>query len=260
MEQTYTNIPVDVILYLLEKNLSKPATKLYLLLRAYKNNGNGTAWIGRARIIKEAHIHKDDVKRARDELETSGLINIQHRSGKTPLVSFNDDVVPNRGTSTYGRPLPNKGTSTPPGKGDYTPPEKGDTTIMNTIMNNTNTSPTLAEEPNKTNTMGSHSVPAERPGKGNGDGKVKMVYMPEIQEALKEHFELTPNWKTKWSQEFLQWALAEGITPEQIATAAVTWNNDSRFSWRPPTLEGIRTSWITLTKRANEYTGAIDNI
>lgn len=260
MRQAYEPIPVDVIFYLLEKNLSKPAMRLYLLLRAYRNNGNGNAWIGRARIIKEAHIHKDDVKRARDELETSGLINIQYRSGKTPLVSFNDDVVPNRGTSTYDRPLPNKGTSTSPEKGDYTPPEKGDTTITNTNTNNTNTNPTVANEPTMTNTMGSHSVPAERPGKGNRDDKVKMLYMPEIQNALKEHFELTPNWKTKWNQEFLQWIVAEGITPEQIATAADNWNNDGRYSWRPPSLEAIRTSWLSLNKQANGYTGAISGV
>lgn len=67
-----------------------------------------------------------------------------------------------------------------------------------------------------------------------------------IKESLKNYFKLTPNWETKFNREFLQWAIQENASPEQIKHAAQVWGKDRRFNWAPPNLKGIQEHWLQL--------------
>jgi DNA-binding Lrp family transcriptional regulator len=69
-----------------------------------------------------------------------------------------------------------------------------------------------------------------------------------IQDAIAKHFRLTPRWETKEGSQWMEWAMAEKITPEQIEAAAELWRVDKRFNWSIPTLKGIRDHWLELAQ------------
>jgi hypothetical protein len=79
------------------------------------------------------------------------------------------------------------------------------------------------------------------------DGILDYQLRPKsIQDALRDFFRLTPNWETKFNREFMQWAVAEKITPEQVKAAAELWRSDKRFNWSVPSLKGIQEHWLEL--------------
>lgn len=79
------------------------------------------------------------------------------------------------------------------------------------------------------------------------DGMLDLQFKPrQVQEAIKAHFHLTPNWRTKSNGEFMQWAVAERITPEQVERAASTFRSDKRFNWQAPSLKAIQEHWLDL--------------
>lgn len=71
-----------------------------------------------------------------------------------------------------------------------------------------------------------------------------------IRKAITEHFRLNVNWETKTSRQFLEWAHGEGITAEQVKTAADVWRMDKAFNWQVPTLKGIFEKWQMLMDAA----------
>jgi hypothetical protein len=68
----------------------------------------------------------------------------------------------------------------------------------------------------------------------------------QLQQALADHFKLTPNWEAKYNRQFMEWAVDEKITPEQVRAAADLWRSDKRFNWQVPTLRGIQEHWLDL--------------
>jgi hypothetical protein len=134
---TYTNIPNYILFYLFEQkrgDLSRTALKLYLYLRSKKNNESGLAWPGVRAIVREAHISKNDVKPARDQLIAADLITISPTKGPrgTILVDFNDETIRNKRS-------PNGGSPSVPLMGGQGVPLMGEHTITNTITTLTNT-------------------------------------------------------------------------------------------------------------------------
>jgi hypothetical protein len=96
--ETYTNIPNYILMYLFEQErgkLGRTALKLYLYLRSMKNNNSGMAWPGVRKIVREAHMSNNDVKPARNQLVTVGLISILPIKGPrgTVLIEFNDEKI-----------------------------------------------------------------------------------------------------------------------------------------------------------------------
>lgn len=80
------------------------------------------------------------------------------------------------------------------------------------------------------------------------DGMVELQLKPrQLQNAIKEHFKLTPNWEAKFNRQFMQWAMGEGVTPELIKRAASTFRSDKRFNWQAPSLKAIQEHWQELT-------------
>lgn len=67
-----------------------------------------------------------------------------------------------------------------------------------------------------------------------------------LRNAISEHFRLNVNWDTKTSRQWLEWAHNEGVTAEQIASAADTWRMDKQFNWQQPSLKGIFEKWQML--------------
>lgn len=67
-----------------------------------------------------------------------------------------------------------------------------------------------------------------------------------IRTAIKEYFRLNVNWETKTARQWMEWAVSENITPDQIARAADLWRTDKQFNWSVPTLKGIFEKWPML--------------
>ena len=87
------------------------------------------------------------------------------------------------------------------------------------------------------------------------DGILKYQLKPKaIQDSIKENFKLTPNWETKFNRQFLQWAIQEQITCEQIKHAAQVWGSDKKFNWAYPNLKGIQEQWLQLIGGINATT------
>lgn len=81
------------------------------------------------------------------------------------------------------------------------------------------------------------------------DGLIAYVLHPKaIRDAMATHFWLTPNWETKESRQFMEWANDEQITPEQIKKAAELWKSDKKFNWQHPSLKLVREHWLALTE------------
>jgi len=77
------------------------------------------------------------------------------------------------------------------------------------------------------------------------DGVIRYSLGPkDIQRAIARHFRLTPNWEgNKFNRQWMQWAIQEGVTPEQIETAARVWQTKFNI---PPNLKMIQEHWLSL--------------
>lgn len=69
-----------------------------------------------------------------------------------------------------------------------------------------------------------------------------------IRQAVKEYFKLNVNWETKMARQWMEWAVGENVTPEQVARAADLWRSDKQFNWQVPTLKGIFEKWPMLNE------------
>src|SRR5690606_8864927 len=79
------------------------------------------------------------------------------------------------------------------------------------------------------------------------DGIIHFEQKPQsIRFAIKEYFKLNINWDAKYNRQWMEWAVGENITPEQVAQAAETWRSDRRFNWQVPTLKLIFEKWQML--------------
>jgi len=83
--------------------------------------------------------------------------------------------------------------------------------------------------------------------------KPKDSTLSPIQEAIKKHFKLTPDWGAKYNEAFVQWILSENVTPEQIEKAALVWAEDKRFNWQAPSLKGIQEHWLDLSETVETH-------
>jgi len=79
------------------------------------------------------------------------------------------------------------------------------------------------------------------------DGIIKYSLSPKaIKDALAKYFLYTPNFETKYGRQFMEWAIENKVTPEQIKTASETWKFDKRFNWKQYDLKGIQEHWLEL--------------
>ena len=75
-----------------------------------------------------------------------------------------------------------------------------------------------------------------------------------IQDAIRTHFKLSPNWNSrrKWESDalhdWMEWAMEVKMTEAQIEHAANLWRSDKRWNWKIPDLKGIREHWPALVE------------
>jgi hypothetical protein len=85
------------------------------------------------------------------------------------------------------------------------------------------------------------------------DGEMHFKLKPEsVRKAVKKYFRLNVNWDTKLAREWVEWAVKEEITAEQISRAADSWKSNRLFNWQPPTLKGIFEKWDMLMENAED--------
>ena len=67
-----------------------------------------------------------------------------------------------------------------------------------------------------------------------------------IRKAVLEYFKLNINWDKKQNRQWMEWAVENNVTAEQIQRAADTWKTDKQFNWQVPTLNSIFEKWNLL--------------
>lgn len=94
-----------------------------------------------------------------------------------------------------------------------------------------------------------HQLTTNKPSLPKGDlVDLELSKLPAIslRQAISEYFKLNVNWETKTARQWMEWAVQEGVTAAQIASAANTWRMDKQFNWQVPTLKGIFEKWQML--------------
>lgn len=100
------------------------------------------------------------------------------------------------------------------------------------------------------------NAPKNKPKGDLVDGELKHKLKPKsIRQAITEYFFLNVNWETKTSRQWMEWAVSENITAEQLSQAADLWRKDKSFNWQTPTLKGIFEKWPMLTALMAPPTG-----
>ena len=114
--------------------------------------------------------------------------------------------------------------------------------------------PSSVSNPNDVNKelhrLPENNQPAEAGKPDMLDGELSKLPALSIRKAITQYFGINVNWETKTSRQFLEWANGEGITAEQIETAAQVWREDKQFNWQHPTLKGIFEKWNLLMQAA----------
>lgn len=111
---------------------------------------------------------------------------------------------------------------------------------------------TERDNENKLNTpSGSSENPSDRK-LDLVDYELSKLPIIQVKHAVKEYFRINVNWDTKTARQWLEWAKQEGVTPEQIKTAADKWRTDKTFSWQKRTIQNIYEQWELLKSPAGE--------
>lgn len=89
------------------------------------------------------------------------------------------------------------------------------------------------------------------------DGILHFEQKPQsIRQAVKEYFKLNINWETKTARQWMEWAMKESVTPEQIKLASEKWRTDRQFNWQVPNLQLIFEKWNMLVSTLTEVNRA----
>lgn len=86
------------------------------------------------------------------------------------------------------------------------------------------------------------------------DMELSKLPAKSIRDAIKDYFKLNTKWDVKYNREWMEWAVGENITAEQIKLAADKWRTDKQFNWQVPTLKGIFEKWDLLMDSGNPET------
>lgn len=94
------------------------------------------------------------------------------------------------------------------------------------------------------------NVPNKKPKGDLVDLELSKLPAMSIRKAVYEYFKLNTNWDTKYNRQWMEWAVENKITAEQIQRAADAWRSDKQFNWQVPTLKGIFEKWQMLMEAA----------
>lgn len=215
------------------KTLDEYSLKVFLYIGLSVNWKTGTAWPGLRKIATDTGMDKDTAAKAVANLEKLEFLTIQKREGDSniykPVRYISIGTVPPEGT--------------PPSD------ESGELSLQ---------TPELSHESpvkmhNKNNKKEQDIISSANK---EVDYILQITLSPKaIQDAIRDHFRLTPRWESKYERQWMQWAIDEAkVTPEQIKVASEVWRSDKRFNWSIPTLKGIHEHWLELTEKPRETT------
>lgn len=210
------------------KTLDEYSLKVFLYIGLSVNWRTGTAFPGIRKIAEDTGMDKGTVAKATANLENLGFLTIQKRDGNSNV--YRPVRYISIGTVRPERtPLSDESGELSDESGELSDktPELSDASSVK-LHNKKN----KKENKNKLDIV---------------DGILDYHIHPRaIQDAIKKHFKLTPNWEAKYNIQFMEWVVETGITPEEIEQAAQLWRTDKRFNWSVPTLRGIQEHWLQL--------------
>lgn len=207
--------------------ISGDALKVWLFISLSINRHTNKANPGLRTIAEQVNLAVNTVQKCLQELENLELLTVDRNSRKYNIYETPEYVSANRVEPTVS----NGDTDTETVSNfDTTVSNSGQTVSPSVILNQSNQ--------NKPDLL---------------DAEIHFNLKPtSIRQAVKEYFKLNVNWDTKTARQWMEWAVGENITPDQIARAADLWRRDKQFNWQVPSLKGIFEKWPMLSEMKME--------
>ena len=204
------------------KSMDEYSLKVFLYIGLSVNWQSGTSYPGTRKIAEDTNMAVNTVTKAIKYLEENGYLEVQRRNGNSSIFRTVKYIA--IGTVAHGE--------TPPSHENAQPSHE----VWLTVARTPSKSAQLEELEEK-----------ETPKGDLVDAVLQYELKPtSIRSAIKEYFRLNVNWETKTARQWMEWAVSENVTSDQIARAADLWRMDKRFNWAPPTLKGIFEKWQML--------------
>lgn len=219
------------------KDIDGDDLKVWLYLALSVNRHTNDARPGLRKIAEDTGMAVNTVRAAIERLEAKSLLDVEKADGKQSIYHPSDYVSARRETvsriDTVAETVSNPDTTV----------SKNDGTVSTQYRKTAQ-----PEEPELTKDIISDLSIENQIFLG----KINITHSKadEIKNALRRYFKLTPRWSSKFDKEWLQWALSENMTADQIQAAAKKWGSDRRFNWQPQNLKGIAEHWLELIEDA----------
>jgi len=205
--------------------ISGDALKVWLFIALSINRNTGKANPGLRTIADNVKLAVNTVQKCLQELENLNLLTVDRQSRKYNIYETPEYVSANRAEPTVSsRDTDTETVSNFP----ETVSNSGETVSPSVILNQKNQS-------------------NQKKPKGDlVDLELSKLPAISLRQAISEYFKLNVSWETKTARQWMEWAVQEGVTAAQIASAANTWRMDKQFNWQVPTLKGIFEKWQML--------------
>ena len=202
------------------ENISGDALKVWIFVSLSINRKTGKANPGLRTISKGVKLAVNTVQKCLKELEEADLLIIDRESMHYNQYETPEYVSANRLEPTVSN--------------RDTPPE----TVSNrdTLVSNFGGTVSPSVILNQSNQIKPDMV----------DFELSKLPAISIRKAVFEYFRINTDWDTKYNRQWMEWAMENKITAEQIRQAASTWRADRQFNWQAPTLKGIFEKWQLL--------------
>lgn len=201
-------------------DISGDALKVWLFICLSINRNTGKANPGLRTIAAGVNLAVNTVQKALRELEDHNLLLVDRDTRHYNLYESPEFVSANRADPTVSN---------------------GDT-VAQTVSNSAQTVSNL--DPTVSPSVILNQINQNKPDLV--DFELSKLPAMSIRQAVHEYFRLNTNWDTKYNRQWMEWAVEQGITAEQIKTAAETWRSDKAFNWQVPSLKGIFEKWQML--------------
>lgn len=220
-------------------NISGDALKVWIFISLSINRRTERANPGLRTIAAGVKLAVNTVQKCLVELEAMNLLSVNRDEARYNIYEIPEYVSANKAEPTVSN-------------GDT--PAK---TVSNSVETVSNSAKTVSPRVilNQSNQIEPELLSQiETSANKTVDAILQVTLSPKaIQDAMAKHFKMTPKWDgNKTNRQWMQWAMENGVTPEQIETAANRWRSDKQFNWSQPNLNGIQTHWLTLIDRPNE--------
>jgi hypothetical protein len=233
----YTNFKQEM------KDIDSDALKVWLFIALSVNRFSGEAHPGLRAISDGVGLAVNTVRAAVERLENEyNLLQVEREGGKSNKYYPADYVSANREGVSRGDTVPetvSKNTGTV---------SKTSETVSNQYRKSAQ-----PEEPDKQERDANASAIRDLSIENQifiGKMNVELSRVEQIKNAIRDYFKLTPFWRSKTDRQWIEWALENNITPEQIKVAARKYGSDRRFNYTPVSLVRIAEHWFELVESA----------